>query len=43
MCSLDVTKEIEDDDDTDVTSTDKTVLVSTELSGIETASEEGEE
>ena len=43
MCSLDVTKEIEDDDDTDVTSTDKTVLVPTELSGIETASEEGEE
>ena len=44
VCSLVVTEEVEDDDDIDdVASTDETVLVPTELSGIETASEEGEE
>ena len=44
MCSLDVTEEIDDDDNIDeVASTDKAVLVPTELSAIETASEEGEE
>ena len=44
MCSLDVTEEIEDDDVIDdVASTDKAVLVPTELSAIETGSEEGEE
>ena len=44
MCSLDGTEEKEDDDDIDDgASTDKAVLVPTELSAIETASEEGEE